>query len=33
MIQNAKDIKLGDKQVIEICLGDELVWRLGGANR
>ena len=33
MIQNAKDIKLGDKQVIEICLGDELVWRPGGANR
>lgn len=33
MIQNAKDIKLGDKQVIEICLGNELVWRLGGANR
>ena len=33
MIQNAKDIKLGDKQVIEICLGNELVWRLGGVNR
>ena len=33
MIKKDKDIKLGDKEVIEICIGDELVWRLGGANR
>ena len=33
MIQNAKDIKIGEKQVIEVYLGKELVWKLGGVDR
>lgn len=33
MIQDAKDIKLGDKQIIEVYLGRELVWKLGGVDR
>ena len=33
MIQDAKDIKIGEKQVIEVYLGRELVWKLGGVNR
>ena len=33
MIQDAKDIKIGEKQVIEVYLGRELVWKLGGVDR
>ena len=33
MIQDVKDIKIGEKQVIEVYLGRELVWKLGGVNR
>ena len=33
MIQDAKDIKIGEAQVIEVYLGSELVWKLGGVDR
>lgn len=33
MIQDAKDIKIGETQVIEVYLGRELVWKLGGVDR
>lgn len=33
MIQDTKDIKIGEKQVIEVYLGRELVWKLGGVDR
>ncbi len=33
MIQDAKDIKIGETQVIEVYLGSELVWKLGGVDR
>lgn len=33
MIQDVKDIKIGEKQVIEVYLGRELVWKLGGVDR
>lgn len=32
MIQDAKDIKIGEAQVIEVYLGSELVWKLGGGR-
>lgn len=33
MIQDVKDIKIGEAQVIEVYLGSELVWKLGGVDR
>lgn len=33
MIQDAKDIRIGESQVIEVYLGRELVWKLGGVDR
>lgn len=33
MIQDVKDIKIGETQVIEVYLGSELVWKLGGVDR